>query len=121
MSPYTGEPFSEEMILGIGGGIGAEYATWAFKGLDPMTPRRARLYLRFHHVKNYVEKNEESAIHKIASRIGAKLTVRETISREKAYRNLVESLSAGNPVITYLSIWESLNLQREVKKRFENL
>jgi len=56
IAPHTGEPFTEAMLMGIGGGLGAEYATWAFKGLNPKEPRKARLYLRFHHVKNYVEK-----------------------------------------------------------------
>ncbi len=119
VSPHTGEPFTEAMLMGIGGGLGAEYATWAFKGIDSKTPGIPRLYLRFHHVKNYVEKEEETAIYKIAARIGAQLKLKKTSSRTKGFTNLVEHLQEGNPVITSLSVWESLRIQREVKARFE--
>lgn len=119
VAPHTGEPFTEALLMGIGGGLGAEYATWAFKGFDSTTPGKSRLYLRFYHVKNYVEKEEETAIYKIAARIGAQLKVKKTASRTKGFTNLVEHLKEGNPVITALSVWESLKLQREVKRRFK--
>ena len=106
VAPHTGEAFTEAVLMGIGGGLGAEYATWAFKGLDPKTPGKPRLHLRFHHVKNYVEKKEETAIHKIAARIGAQLKVKKTLSRAKGFTNLVEPLQEGKPVIAFLSVWE---------------
>ncbi len=119
IAPHTGEAFTEALLMGMGGGLGAEYATWAFKGLDPKTPGKPRLYLRFHHVKNYVETKEETAIHKIAARIGAQLKVRKTASRAKGFTNLVEPLQEGKPVIALLSVWESVKTQREVKERYE--
>ena len=119
VAPHTGEPFTEALLMGIGGGLGAEYANWAFVGIDTKSPGKSRLYLRFHHVKNYVEKGEETAIYKTAARIGAQLVVKKTASRAKGFTNLVEHLKEGDPVITGLSVWESLKLQREVKTRFE--
>ena len=30
-APHTGQPFSEDMLLGIGGGLGIGYILWEFK------------------------------------------------------------------------------------------
>ena len=108
VAPHSKEPFTEALLMGIGGGLGAEYATWAFTGIDPSRPRRSKLYLRFHHVKNYLEKKEETFLAKIATRIGVHLTVKETASQERADQFLVESLQAGNPVLLQLSIWQGI-------------
>ncbi len=31
IAPHTGKPFSEPMLLGIGGGLGASYLLWEFE------------------------------------------------------------------------------------------
>jgi len=116
VAPHTGEPFTEAMLMGIGGGVGVEYFTWTWKDTG-----RAQLYIRLWHTKNYAVKNPQSSVRKIASKIGATLTVHETSSREKGYRNLVESLNNGKPVITYLSIYESMKMRPELKKRIDTL
>jgi hypothetical protein len=118
VAPHTREPFTEALLMGIGGGLGAEYATWAVKPIDPSHPRRAKLYLRFHHVKNYIEKNEESILPKIAHRLGATLTVKETASQERANEFLLESIQSGKPVITHLSVWQSQYIRREINERY---
>ncbi len=117
-APHNREPFSEALLMGIGGGLGAEYATWAFKPLDPSRPRKSKLYLRFHHVKNYVEKNEESMLPKIANRLGIKLTIKETASTERANDFLLESLRSSKPIITNLSVWHSQFLRKEINERY---
>jgi len=33
-APHTGKPFTEEMLLGIGGGLGMGYILWEFKKHD---------------------------------------------------------------------------------------
>lgn len=116
VAPHTGEPFTEAMLMGIGGGIGVEYFTWTWK-----TTGRTQLYIRLWHTKNYAVKNPQSSVRKIASRIGATLTVHETSSREKGYRNLVESLNNGKPVITHLSIYESMKMRPELRERIDTL
>ncbi|MFX0078580.1 MAG: BtrH N-terminal domain-containing protein [Candidatus Hermodarchaeota archaeon] len=118
VAPHTREPFTEALLMGIGGGLGAEYATWAFTPIDPSRPRKTKLYLRFRHVKNYIEKNEESLLPKIANRLGVTLTVKETASKDRAKEFLIESLKSGKPVITYLSVWHSQYLRREVKEQY---
>ncbi|MFW9983746.1 MAG: BtrH N-terminal domain-containing protein [Candidatus Odinarchaeota archaeon] len=118
VAPHTREPFTEALLMGIGGGLGAEYATWAFTPIDPSRPRKAKLYLRFHHVKNYIDKNEESLLPKIANRLGVTLTVKETASKDRANEFLLESLKSGKPVITSLSVWHSQYMRREVKEQY---
>ncbi|MFX1492044.1 MAG: BtrH N-terminal domain-containing protein [Promethearchaeota archaeon] len=120
IAPHSGEPFTEALLMGIGGGLGAEYATWAFKGIDPSRPPKSQLYLRYHHVKNYIEKKEETFLRKIATRIGTPLTVKETTSRERADQFLHQSLQAGNPVMVQLSIWHSIYSRQEVNDRYHN-
>ena len=104
--------------MGIGGGLGAEYAAWAFTPIDPSRPRKAKLYLRFHHVKNYIDKNEESMLPKIAHRLGVTLSIKETASKARANEFLTESLKSGKPAITYLSVWHSQHMRREVKEQY---
>ncbi len=116
VAPHTGEPFTEALLMGIGGGIGVEYFTWTWKDTG-----RTQLYFRLWHTKNYSKKNPQSFVRKIASRIGAALTIHETGSREKGYENLIESLNEGKPVLTYLSIWESIKKRPELKKQIEKL
>jgi hypothetical protein len=118
LAPHTGEPFTEALLMGIGGGLGAEYATWAFRGIDPLSPRKSQLYLRFHHVKNYIEKNEDTLLQKITARIGVPLTVKKTTSGERAEKFLLESLQKNKPVITQLSIWHGIHSRQEVFDRF---
>jgi hypothetical protein len=117
-APHTREPFTEALLMGIGGGLGAEYATWAFKPIDPSHQRKAKLYLRFHHVKNYTDKNEVSLLPKIADRLGITITIKETTSKERANEFLLKSLKSDKPVITYLSVWHSQYLRREIKEQY---
>ena len=118
VAPHTREPFTEALLMGIGGGLGAEYAAWAFTPIDPSRPRKAKLYLRFHHVKNYIDKNEESMLPKIAHRLGVTLSIKETASKARANEFLTESLKSGKPAITYLSVWHSQHMRREVKEQY---
>jgi len=118
VAPHTSEPYTEALLMGIGGGLGAEYATWAFKGIDPSRPRKSQLSLRFHHVKNYIAKKEDTFLEKIATRINAPLIVTETVSHESADQFLQESLQSGQPVLVKLSIWHSIYARQETSNRY---
>ncbi len=118
VAPHSGEPFTESLLMGIGGGLGAEYATWTFKGIDPSRPRKSQLYIRYHHAKNYIKQKEDIFLRKISTRIGASLTVKETTSQERADQFLHESLQAGKPVMTQLSIWHGIYSRQEVNNRY---
>ncbi len=118
VTSHSGEPFTEALLMGIGGGLGAEYATWAFRGIDTSRPRKSKLYLRYHHVKNYIEKKEETFLQKITARIGASLNINETTSRERAEHFLSESLQSGKPVIVQLSIWHGIYSRKDVSNKY---
>jgi hypothetical protein len=120
VAPHNGEAYTEALLMGIGGGLGAEYATWAFKGIDPSRPRKSKLYLRFHHNKNYIEKKEEAYLQKLAKRINAPLTVHETTNRERAAQFLSESVQAGKPALVQLSIWQGLKSRQAVYDRYHD-
>lgn len=115
VAPHTGEPFTEAMLMGIGGGISVEYAIWRWKS------GRTQLALRLKHTKNYTRKDPQPFIHKAALRVGAMLNTHQTSSRKKAYMTLVGSLEEGKPVITYLSIWEDLRMRPALNKRLDRL
>ena len=116
VAPHTGEPSTEALLMGIGGGIGMEYFTWTWKDTG-----RTQLCFRLSHTKNYSKKNPQSFVSKIISRIGATFTIHETKSREKGYETLMESLNKGKPVLAYVSIRESIKKRPELTKRIENL
>ena len=118
VSPHSNEPFTEALLMGIGGGLGAEYATWAFKGIDPTRLPRSSLYLRFHHVKNYIEKKEETFIQKLTKRLGSHLAVKETASQERAGQFLSAALTAGKPVMVQLSVWHSVYSRQAVHDHY---
>jgi hypothetical protein len=50
VSPHNGKPFSEEMILGIAGGLGCGYILWEFKKYES-----AILVMGFQNRWNYTQ------------------------------------------------------------------
>ncbi|MFX0197011.1 MAG: DUF4872 domain-containing protein [Candidatus Hodarchaeota archaeon] len=106
--PHTGEPFTEAMLMGIGGGLGLEYLTFTLKSkyFPPEKRGRTSFFLRFWPTSRDFLKT-------MASRIGATLFVHQTSSRAKGYRTLVDALNKGKPVIIGLSI-----ASREADKEF---
>lgn len=83
-------PFSEEMLLGLGGGIGFIY--WYMKGmLGPVVGGR------------YGSKRT-NFIQQICQRIGAETNLSETGSAKAAYNNLTVPLQNGQPVIAYVDM-----------------
>ncbi|MFX0117245.1 MAG: DUF4872 domain-containing protein [Candidatus Hodarchaeota archaeon] len=103
IAPHTGEPFTEAMLMGLGGGIGAEYLTWRTQ------TGSAELYLRFRYKPSKVSSWKDWFVTRIASRIGAKVTVHQTANREKGHNMLVDSLNDGKPVIAHLLRGEEKN------------
>jgi hypothetical protein len=90
VSPHDGQPFSEAMLLGIGGGLGACYILWEFeKHGEPS------LVLAFRNLSNYPVRFLE----RLAARLGSRLEVFETAGRKKAASQLEKTLSAGDPAM----------------------
>ncbi|MFX0210984.1 MAG: DUF4872 domain-containing protein [Candidatus Hodarchaeota archaeon] len=95
--PHTGEPFTEALLFGIGGGIGAEYLTWSMK-----VKEKAGFYLRLWYKPLKVISHDDWFIPRVASRIGIKITVKHTSSRKKGEQTLLELLKGNKPVILFL-------------------
>ena len=92
-APHTGQPYSEAMLLGIGGGLGAGYILWEF------TQHHARvLVVAFRHTWQYPIRFLET----ICQRIGAGATVHETSGQVTAARQLQEALAAGTPPVAWV-------------------
>jgi Butirosin biosynthesis protein H, N-terminal/Domain of unknown function (DUF4872) len=82
-----GKPLSEELILGIGGGLGAGYILWQFTGHDPIVT------LGFRNQWQYPDR----WLIKTCRRLGIEPTVHETSGHVTAMRTLREALSADGP------------------------
>lgn len=91
-NPHTGKPFTEAMILGIGGGLGAGYILWEFKERDS-----ANIVMGFINRWNYTM---QYIIH-ACERLGTGVDECETGSAKKAQSNLDEALEQGKPVIAW--------------------
>ena len=82
-----GRPLTEELILGIGGGLGAAYILWQFTGRDPIVT------LGFRNQWQYPER----WLVKTCRRLGIDPAVHETSGHVTAMRTLREALSADGP------------------------
>jgi hypothetical protein len=79
LAPHTGQPFSEAMLLGLGGGLGAGYILWEFKSHESAT-----LVLGFRYRWNYVPE----FMARLCERIGVSATIQETSGVKGAAANL---------------------------------
>jgi hypothetical protein len=82
-----GRPLTEELILGIGGGLGAAYILWQFTGHLPIVT------LGFRNQWQYPDR----WLVKTCRRLGIETTVHETSGHVTAMRTLREALSADGP------------------------
>ena len=84
---FHGHPLSEDMLLGIGGGLGFMY--WHQKGTPPMYGGRG----------NFARPGEEGLEIVTGRRTGVKVEEFHTSSARKAEKTLLEQLEAGQPVM----------------------
>jgi hypothetical protein len=92
-NPQTHKPFSEAMLLGIGGGLGAGYIMWEFQEHHIKV-----LVLAFHHRWQYPMQYYQS----LCDRIGVSITMPETGSRKAATEILEKSLANGKPAVAWV-------------------
>ncbi|HEX7100255.1 MAG TPA: BtrH N-terminal domain-containing protein [Acidimicrobiia bacterium] len=95
--PFTGEPISEALVLGVGGGLGAGYILWEF-GHSKGGPRRV-VTLGFRNQWQYPDR----WMVKVCERLGIEVAVHETTGSAKAMRQLDEALEAGIPAVAFVS------------------
>lgn len=92
LNPKTGKPFTEAMILGIGGGLGAGYILWEYKKRD-----YANIVMGFRNRWNYPLDYLTNA----CGRLGIILDVLETTSINKAQISIDEALEQGKPILVW--------------------
>lgn len=92
--PDTGKPFSEALLLGIGGGLGAAYFVFEYAGADPT------LYIgtRVGHQYPYTADFSRSVL----ERLGLDPRMAETGGKKAAAKNLDEALADGGATIAWV-------------------
>jgi hypothetical protein len=92
LAPHTGQPLSEAMVLGAGGGLGAGYILWEFEAHD-----RRTLVFGFRNSWQYPDR---WAL-KTCARLGVPAGLRETGSPGKADDELRAAVGQGVPAIAW--------------------
>jgi hypothetical protein len=95
--PVTGQPISEGLVLGVGGGLGAGYILWEFnatKGTD-----RKVVTLGFRNQWQYPDRWYA----KVCRRLGVAVQIHETTGVAKARQLLDQAIDDGIPAITFVS------------------
>jgi len=92
--PGTGDPLSEAMILGIGGGLGAGYILWEFDD-----GARRVVTTGFRNRWQYPQK----WLPEVGHRLGLTVELKETGGAKKAEAQLVEAMADDRPVVAAVS------------------
>lgn len=87
---HTGEPLTEAMVLGIGGGLGAGYILWEFKSHGSAT-----VVLGFRNRWQYPDRWMQALL----DRLALPATHHETAGERTAARRLDAALAAGRPAL----------------------
>ncbi|HVK22887.1 MAG TPA: BtrH N-terminal domain-containing protein [Actinokineospora sp.] len=90
VAPHTGEPFTEAMLAGLGGGIGFMYAVFEYKGF----PHPTMTIVAQHHPDPFVPA--------ILDRLGCATETTRTTSAKVADRRLSAALADGVPAVCTL-------------------
>lgn len=85
VAPHTGEPFTEAMVAGLGGGIGFMYALFEYQGWPPIVTIVAQ-----HHPEPWLPA--------VLGRLGAGYTQEHNSAAKPAVAALHRALDAGRPV-----------------------
>ncbi|MFE5670792.1 BtrH N-terminal domain-containing protein [Agromyces sp. NPDC056523] len=95
VAPHTGEPLTEAMVLGVGGGLGAGYILWEFDS----HPLRSRvLTLGFRRLWQYPDRWARGT----AERLGLHADQHETGGGKRAAAELDAQLERGLPAIAWI-------------------
>ena len=94
-APHTDKPFSEAMMLGIGGGIGAGYMMIDYKVISAMVMIGTRHLWHSDNVE---------FMRRICNRIGLNPVVKETSGKKAAKSNLRRPIEEGRPALAWLDL-----------------
>jgi len=89
---HTGAPYSEEMLLGLGGGIGCGYFLYETSGSTFLSVGARHLW----------QSTKADFIQGICGRLGCRVTTKEASGQRAAEENLHEALASGRPAIVWL-------------------
>lgn len=92
-SPHNGQPYSEAMLLGIGGGLGAGYILWEFKEHNVKV-----LVFAWQNRWQYPVEYYET----LCKRIHITPVFKETGSQKAAAQHLTEALDTGQAVVAWV-------------------
>lgn len=93
VAPHTGEPYSEAMLLGLGGGLGGGYFSWEFASYElPILIVGTR----------HSWENSQKFLQTIGERLSLPMGIRETSSGKAAAGQLREALAEGRPAIAWV-------------------
>ncbi len=98
VAPHTGEPLTEAMVLGVGGGLGAGYILWEF---DSLQFRSRVLTLGFRRQWQYPDRWARGT----AERLGLHAELHETGSAKVAAAALDAQLDNGLPAIAWIDTY----------------
>ena len=92
-NPHTGAPYSEALLLGIGGGLGAGYILWEFQEHQTKV-----LVLGFHNNWQYPTRYYQT----LCDRIGVTIAMLETGSRKAAGEMLDKALANDRAAVAWV-------------------
>ncbi|MCG8419652.1 MAG: BtrH N-terminal domain-containing protein [Proteobacteria bacterium] len=103
VDPGTGEPFAEAMLLGIGGGLGAAYFVFEYKGHPPHLYIGTRVGHQYPYTADFATA--------VCSRLGVEIRVHEIGSKKTASKHLVRATDGGRAALVWtdmgsLSYWQ---------------
>jgi hypothetical protein len=93
LAPHTGQPLSEAMVLGVGGGLGAGYILWEFQ-----EHARRVIVLGFRNAWQYPARWAE----KTCRRLRVSVNLHETGAARKAEAELLAAVGQGVPAIAWV-------------------
>jgi len=91
VSPHTGQPFTEELLFGIGGGIGLGYFVYQSGDFTSLF------------LATRITSGAPDFLQAICQRIGANPTIQHTSSAAAAEKNLKHALAQGRPPILWVN------------------
>ena len=92
-APHTGAPYSEAMLLGVGGGLGMGYILWEFAEHNQRT-----LTMGMRKDWQYPVRFMDD----LASRLGLELAIQETGGAQRARAQLDAALANGQPAVLWV-------------------
>jgi hypothetical protein len=94
-APHTGQPFSEAMVFGIAGGIGAGVFAFRYEKED---------FSSFFVAGRHLWEDDLSYLQRAADRFGVKTQTQEASGAKKGLLQLQELLQAAGPVIAWVDL-----------------